>query len=65
MQKHQSDTEKTRRFGGKTTGFTSKEEQQFFTKMLKAYHKGHKHFRHGNHPETNVPLYFKVIELWK
>ncbi len=56
-----------RSFGGKINDFTSKGEQEFEKRHLKAYLKGHKKFRCGfitNGLEQREPNWFDVIENW-
>lgn len=56
-----------RSFGGKIDNFTSKGEQEFEKRHLKAYLKGVKKFRCGfttNSLGQREPNWFNVIENW-
>lgn len=55
---------KTRAFGGKLSGFKSRDEANREKKHLRSYLKGHKQFRHGNDAITGKPIWFDVIENW-
>jgi hypothetical protein len=69
----------TRSFGGKLSGFESRDEAMKEKKHLKAYLAGEKHYRHGyktiqldeNNPvevmdgwSMRQPAYFEVNEKW-
>lgn len=59
---------KIRNFGGKLTGFESREDENHEKKHLKAYLKGAKMFRNGFYRDFNnqlQPRWFDVIEIWK
>lgn len=55
-----------RSFGGKTSGFSNKQEKSFERAHLSAYLKGHKNFNHGFsgiYP-NNLPNTHEVKENW-
>ena len=57
--------EKTRHFGGKLSGFSSKAERNFQKAHLEAYLHGNQAFRFGFDAETNKPLWWAVKEVWE
>lgn len=45
-----------RKYLGKLSGFKSKDERQFYNKMLRAYLKGHTHFDHKRGPDPKFGI---------